>query len=175
MPISLFLLAAETVLRKDAIDWRVRLRPVGTVVSIVALCLERLWRESSKSTINITNKSQEASPFPAGDHKAAKNRRKSMKNTRHTQTQMIQKRSTALERSVKYFTVGLQPVSLSITEICIFRQFLLAAMKKDCIAYVDLYLKGAAFTNDNSTPFHLSHILKITQQTTRLVTEANSR
>ena len=36
-----------------------------------------------QNTINITNKSQEVSPFPAGDHKAAMNRRQSMKNTRH--------------------------------------------------------------------------------------------
>ena len=28
--------------------------------------------ESSKNTINITNKSQEVSPFPGGDHKARK-------------------------------------------------------------------------------------------------------
>ena len=28
-----------------------------------------------KNTINNTNKSQEGSPFPAGDHKAAMNRR----------------------------------------------------------------------------------------------------
>ena len=39
--------------------------------------------ESNKNT-NITNKkSQEVSPFPAGDHKAAMNRWESMKNTRH--------------------------------------------------------------------------------------------
>ena len=30
--------------------------------------------ESNKNTINIINKSQEVSPFPAGDHKAAMNR-----------------------------------------------------------------------------------------------------
>ena len=30
--------------------------------------------ESNKNTINITNKSQEVNPFPAGDHKAAMNR-----------------------------------------------------------------------------------------------------
>ena len=29
--------------------------------------------ESNKNTINITNKSQEFSPSPAGDHKAAMN------------------------------------------------------------------------------------------------------
>ena len=39
--------------------------------------------ESNNNTINITNKSQEVSPFPAGDHKAAMNRRETMKNTRH--------------------------------------------------------------------------------------------
>ena len=35
-------------------------------------------RESDKIQLNITNKSQEVSPFPVGDHKAAINRRKSM-------------------------------------------------------------------------------------------------
>ena len=39
--------------------------------------------------------------------------------------------------------------------------------------YADWYLKGATITNNNSTPFHLSHIFKLTQQTTKLVTEAN--
>ena len=39
--------------------------------------------ESNKTTINIKNKSQEVSPFPAGDHKAAMNRRKSMTIIRH--------------------------------------------------------------------------------------------
>ena len=34
-------------------------------------------------SLNITNKSQEVSPFPAGDHKAAMNRRVSMTNTRN--------------------------------------------------------------------------------------------
>ena len=32
-------------------------------------------RESNENTINITNKSQEASLFPVDDHKAAMNRR----------------------------------------------------------------------------------------------------
>ena len=39
-------------------------------------------RESNKNTTNITNKSLEVNPFPAGDHKAAVNRRESMRNTR---------------------------------------------------------------------------------------------
>ena len=39
--------------------------------------------ESNKNTINITNKSQEVSPFSAGDHKAAMNRRKSMRIKTH--------------------------------------------------------------------------------------------
>ena len=37
----------------------------------------------TKTQLNIINKSQEVSPFPAGDHKAAMNRRESMTNTRH--------------------------------------------------------------------------------------------
>ena len=46
--------------------------------------------ESNKTTINITNKNQEVSPFlasdlpfQAGDHKAAMNRHKRMTITRH--------------------------------------------------------------------------------------------
>ena len=39
--------------------------------------------ESNNNTVNITNKSQEVSSFPAGDHKAAMNRHKSIRNTRH--------------------------------------------------------------------------------------------
>ena len=38
--------------------------------------------ESNNITINITNKRQEVSPFPLGDH-SSMNRRKSMTNTRH--------------------------------------------------------------------------------------------
>ena len=49
-------------------------------------------RESNKKTINITNKSQEVSPFPAGDHKAAMDRRESNTNTRHKNTNDPQKR-----------------------------------------------------------------------------------
>ena len=39
--------------------------------------------ESDKTQLNITNKSQEVSPFPTGYHKAAMNRRESMTITRH--------------------------------------------------------------------------------------------
>ena len=39
--------------------------------------------ENKKTAINITNKSQEVSPFLWGNHKAAINRRESMTNTRH--------------------------------------------------------------------------------------------
>ena len=41
------------------------------------LTQDTTW-ESNKSQLNITNKSQEVSPFPAGDHKAAMNRRESI-------------------------------------------------------------------------------------------------
>ena len=39
--------------------------------------------ESNNNTVNITNKSQELSPFPAVDQTAAMNRRESMRNKRH--------------------------------------------------------------------------------------------
>ena len=67
--------------------------------------------------------------------------------------------------------------SMTLNEICFFRQFSLATMKKGvCFMLICSYnVKGATFTNNNSTPFHLSHIFKLTQQTTKLVTEANSQ
>ena len=62
------------------------------------LTQDTTW-ESSKSTINITHKSQEVNPFPAGDHKAASNRRKSMQPQDINNTNDPQ-RSTAFEQSV---------------------------------------------------------------------------
>ena len=47
---------------------------------------------TTKNTINIANKSQEVRPFPAGDHKAAMNRREIMRNTRHKNTYDPQKK-----------------------------------------------------------------------------------
>ena len=67
--------------------------------------------ESDKLTLDTTNESQEVSPFPAGDHKAHINRRVQRHSKHKTeQKQKIHKRSTALERSVKYFTGALKPV-----------------------------------------------------------------
>ena len=39
----------------------------------------------TKIQLNVTSKSQEVGPFPAGDHKAAMNGRESMTNTRGPQ------------------------------------------------------------------------------------------
>ena len=39
--------------------------------------------ESDKTQLNITNKSQEVSPFPAGDLKTTMNSRERITNTRH--------------------------------------------------------------------------------------------
>ena len=69
-------------------------------------------RESNKPRVRHHNESLEVSPFPAGDHKAHINRRartqaqqtEDRKNTKDPQ------KSTAPERSVKYFTGGLKPV-----------------------------------------------------------------
>ena len=55
--------------------------------------------------LDTTNESQEVSPFPAGDHKAHINRRAQRHNNHKTEKKHKKnhKRSTALERSVKYF------------------------------------------------------------------------
>ena len=47
------------------------------------LTQDTTWERDKKLQLDITNKSQEVSPFPAGDHKVAMNRRESMTNTRH--------------------------------------------------------------------------------------------
>ena len=67
------------------------------------------WKVSN-SQLYTTNESREVSPFPAGDHKAQINRR-AQRHTKTRQKKRSQKRSTALERSVKYFTGRLKPVS----------------------------------------------------------------
>ena len=48
--------------------------------------------QGNKITINSTYKSQEVCPFPLGDHKVAMNRRESMRNTRHKNTNDPQKK-----------------------------------------------------------------------------------
>ena len=66
----------------------------------------------TNSQLDTTNESQEGSPFPAGDHKAHLNRRAQRHSKHKTEkTQNIHIRSTALERSVKYFTGEFKPVS----------------------------------------------------------------
>ena len=62
----------------------------------------------TNSQLDTTNESKEASLFPAGDHKAQINRCTQRHSKHMTETDIkIHKRSTALERSVKYFTGGL--------------------------------------------------------------------
>ena len=66
--------------------------------------------ESDKLTVGTTNENQEVSPFTAGDHKAHTNRRAQRHSKHKTKKKhkKINKRSTALERSVKYSTGGLK-------------------------------------------------------------------
>ena len=67
--------------------------------------------EVTNSQFYTTNESQEVSTFPAGNHKAHINRRAQRHSKQKTKkTSNVPKRSTALERSVKYFTGGLKPV-----------------------------------------------------------------
>ena len=55
-----------------------------------------------KTQLGIPNESQEVIPVPAGDHKESINKcARKHKNHKTEKTQMIHKRSTALERSVK--------------------------------------------------------------------------
>ena len=63
----------------------------------------------TNTQLDTTNESQEVSPFPAGDHKAHINRC-IQRNSKHKTKKKIHKRSTALERSVKYFIGGLKLV-----------------------------------------------------------------
>ena len=58
----------------------------------------------NKITINVTNKSQEVSPFPSGDHKAAMNRRDSMKTQDINNTNDPQKNYRLGTVSKNYFT-----------------------------------------------------------------------
>ena len=66
----------------------------------------------TNSQLDTTNKSKAVSPFPADDHKAQINRRAQRHSKHKTEKniKVIHKRSTAMERSVKYFTGGLIPV-----------------------------------------------------------------
>ena len=52
------------------------------------LTQDTTW-ESNKNTINITNMSQEVSTFPAGDHKATRNRHDSTRHSHKTISQNI--------------------------------------------------------------------------------------
>ena len=61
----------------------------------------------TNSQLDTTNESQEVSLFPAGDHEAHINRRAQRHSKHKTEQKHKKSRSTALERSVKYFTGGL--------------------------------------------------------------------
>ena len=67
------------------------------------------WKVTA-SQLDITNKSQEVNPFPAGDHKASTNRRirKHNKKGQNNTNDPVEKHT--LERSVNIFTGGPKPV-----------------------------------------------------------------
>ena len=68
------------------------------------LTQDTTWESDKNTRKHLIQESQEVSPFPAGDHKAATNRQDSMTDTKHKYlTNGIHKRSTALERSVNNF------------------------------------------------------------------------
>ena len=95
------IITAHNVLKKEK----------GQISGVPHLTQETNWKVTN-SQLDITNESQKVSPFPAGDHKASLIRRARKHNKYKTEiTRMMHKTSTALERSVKYFTRGLKPVS----------------------------------------------------------------
>ena len=57
-------------------------------------------RQKTKQKKTPHTRSQEVSPFPAGDHKAAMNRQDSMTDTKHKQQNRIHNRSTALDHKL---------------------------------------------------------------------------
>ena len=65
----------------------------------------------TNSHLDTTNENKEVNPFPAGAQKAHINRR-AQRHSNHKTEKNIKdpQRSTALKRSVKYFTGGLKPV-----------------------------------------------------------------
>ena len=65
------------------------------------LTQDTTWESDKNTRKHHKQESQEVSPFSAGDHKAAMKKQESMKNRKHKN--MINKRSTALELSVKTF------------------------------------------------------------------------
>ena len=73
------------------------------------LTQETIWVSDKNTRKRHTQESQEISPFPACDHKAARNRQNSIIKTyvKHKQRRRIHKRNTALERSVKQLLEGL--------------------------------------------------------------------
>ena len=66
--------------------------------------------ESDKTQENIIYESQEVSPFPAGGHKTAMNRRESMTNTKHDNKNDPQKKHHLVTVSKNIFTEGLRLV-----------------------------------------------------------------
>ena len=75
MPQYGFLAPSCECVNTDSVQWKV-------LPSAKDNCQDTKY-EGNKITVNITNKSQEVSPFPSDDHKAAINSRDSMTNTSH--------------------------------------------------------------------------------------------
>ena len=67
------------------------------------LTQDTAW-ESDKNTIkHHIQESQEVSPFPAGDHKAAMNRQENITNTKHKQQKWSTKEAPPWNGQLKYF------------------------------------------------------------------------
>ena len=66
------------------------------------LAQDSIWESKKKLMKHHIKESKEVSPSTLGDHKASLNRQENMTNTKHKITNMFNKRSTALEQSIKH-------------------------------------------------------------------------
>ena len=104
----------------------------------------------TNSKQDITNESQEVSPFPAGAHKATINRR-ALKHSKHKTkiTLMIHKRSTALERSVKI--PAPIPMTVAAVDLYVRLIFLLVPLCVFSFGCRALYCDTTSFRNRKLT------------------------
>ena len=74
----------------------------------------------TNSQLDITNESQEVSPFPAGDHKATINRRARKHNKHKTEiTWLFHKRSTNTSLKAQYCVLSVAVLKAKLNRFCI--------------------------------------------------------
>ena len=113
----------------------------------------------TNSQLDTTNESQEGSHFPAGDHKAHINKR-AQRHSKHKtkKTQKIHKRSTALERSVKYITGGLNLVKVIFSKLKFSVKCCMLFMSADYNKWTLYYFYDGSKHNESRTDCNSYHV-----------------